>query len=66
MYNRHGQSAALKLIFAALGPFLLLGKANYLSLLTQIWAKMYKPNLNKHQQRPKNNLLCNFEKCGPK
>ncbi len=54
--------AALQLIFEALGPFLLLGKANYKTQLRQIWTKLYPLLLNKHQKDQKNcSALHKFE-----
>ncbi len=47
MYIRHGQSAALQLIFAALGPVLLHGKASNLSPLKQNLTKF---ELNSSQE----------------
>jgi len=38
-YNRHGQRAALQLIFAALGPFSGMRKSNLDLLLPEIWPK---------------------------
>ncbi len=55
-YSRHGQieargpQAALQLIFAALGPFLLLWKANHLSPFTLIGQELYIFLLNMHKK----------------
>jgi len=55
--TRHGQKVALQFVFAALGPSLLLGKANFISLsqgfaeIQHFWKCLGFPQLPRHLQK---------------
>ncbi len=68
VYPRHGQSAALQLIFAALGPFLLLYK-QFKSIKTNFDKKctyFFSISIKKIKKKfGFAEIICKFEKCGP-
>ncbi len=67
LYNRHGQSAALQLIFSALEPVPILVKANNISLFKQNLTKFVLKSSQEASKRLKNSafteIVTGFERC---